>query len=240
MKVTHPNCLDLDPRDGDIELLEALTREFGFQPTQQKVGHWLTLGDIHDTLATEYAARREGACPSQRVFNRLREALQSDLIPRADLRPTCRLGVLADRGPREFLRRLEKQTCLDMPWSPYATMGNVGSILFLIGFLGGIVLLGVGLAMAGSGLLLGVLALLLMLRDKGRWPAGMVTLGDLADRVAALNHSKLGVVRDLPDALWRRLTAIAAEQSLISPQDMRVDTLLFAPRKSLMERLARR
>lgn len=57
MSVAKPNCLDLDPQDGDIELIEALELHFGFVPTQEKVRNWLTLGDVHETVRAEYDAQ---------------------------------------------------------------------------------------------------------------------------------------------------------------------------------------
>lgn len=226
----HPNCLDLDPQDGDIDLIEELERHFGFVPTQEKVGRWLTLGDVHATLEAEIAIRREGACPSLRAFNLLRQALLANGSARQSLQVETALDFIADGRPASLLHRLGKQTGLRMPSSRYAAAGRIGGILFLVGFIGSIALLLNGLLQVALVLfLLLVSGAGLMWTDKGRWPPGMTTLGDLAGRVAALNHKKLADVRDLPDTLWQRLTAFVAEYSEMPTQSMRADTLLFAP-----------
>lgn len=227
------NCLDLDPEVGDIELLEELNQHFGLQPSQEQCRHWRTLGDIHDTLQDVLGTRSEGACPSLRAFNGLRQAVLAGGRARSALGPSTPLDALDNHRPRQWLQRLATQTGFDMPWCRYGPTGQGGSWLFLVGFVFGIVLLGAGQWRAGLGLLaMMALGLWLMWRDHGRWPAGLATLGDLADRVAALNHRKLGDVRDLPGTRWRRLTAIAAEQSDMAPADMQADTLLFAPRRT--------
>jgi hypothetical protein len=232
--MVHPNCLDLDPQDGDIELIEELERQFDFVPTQDLVGGWLTLGDVHATLQAQMATRREGACPSLRSFNLLRADLMASGLPRTTLRPETPLDAIADGRPRRLLSRLSKQTGLIMPSSRFAAAGNVGSVVFMLGFCGSIVFTVNGQWHAALWLLLPlVLGFSLILIDKGRWPPGIATLGDLVARTAALNHKQLGEVRELPDTLWQRLTAIVAEQSEMPPQAMRADTLLFAPRKGL-------
>lgn len=232
--MVHPNCLDLDPQDGDLELFEELELQFGFVPTQEKVGNWLTLGDVYATLQAEIAMGRDGACPSLRSFNLLRTALMANKTARWELRVETFLDGLTDGRPARFLDRLGKQTGLQMPRSRFAAAGKIGSFVFLIGFFGSIVSAIVSQWQAALWLLLPlVTGIGLMWTDKGRWPPGITTLGDLAARVAALNHEKLGQVRDLPDTLWQRLTAIVAEQSELSPNEMRPDTLLFAPRKGL-------
>lgn len=235
----HPNCLDLDPHDGDIELLERLKLHFGFVPTQDKVGGWLTLGDVQSTLQAELATQREGACPSLRTFNLLRSALIASGTARDAVRTETPLDALSDDWPSRFLDRLGKQTALEMPSGRLAAMGKAGSILFMVGFVGSIVLAVNRQWQPALWLLIPmIVGVILIVRDKGRWPPGVHTLGDLAVRVAGLNHARLGEVRDLPETLWQRLTAIVAEQSDMPPQHMRSDTLLFAPRKSLRERLA--
>jgi hypothetical protein len=237
--MTHPNCLDLDPQDGDLELVEQLELHFGFVPTQEKVGGWLTLGDVHSTLQAELVTQTEGACPSLRTYNLLRSALIASGTARDALRTETPLAALAGGRPSRFLVRLGKQTALEMPSSRFAAVGIVGSIMFTVGFVGSIVLAVNRQWQPALWLLIPmIVGLILIRRDKGRWPPGVQTLGDLAVRVAGLNHERLGEVRDLPDTLWQRLTAIVAEQSDMPPQHMRSDTLLFAPRKSLRERLA--
>jgi hypothetical protein len=232
--MAYRNCLDLDPHDGDIDLIEALESEFGFQPTQQKVGQWLTLGDVHATLKAEFVTREGGVCPTVRAFNLLRAAFIASGSERGLCRPEASLDLFADGRPSRMLDRLSKQTGLVMPRSRFAALGKVGSIVFLLGFFGSIVFTVDGQWHAALWLLLPlILGVSLIRMDKGRWPPGIVTVGDLAARVAALNHKQLGDVRDLPDTLWQRLTAIVAEQSEMPPQAMRADTLLFAPRKGV-------
>lgn len=229
----HPNCLDLDPQGGDIELLEGLERQFGFKPTQGKVGDWLTLGDVHATLLAEADVRREGVCPSMRAFYRLRTVLIEGGLAREALRPEALLDDLAGDRPTRFLSMLRKQSGLKMPSGRFAPMGKIGGVAAYVGFIGSFVLALNGELPAAMWLLSPiVLGVALVMVDKGRWPVGMTTLGDLADRVAALNHHQMGNVRDLPDTLWSRLTAIIAEQCEMAPHEMRADMLLFAPRKS--------
>lgn len=158
----------------------------------------------------------------------------SNGVARGTLRVETALNGLADGRPARFLYRLEKQTGLQMPMGRYATAGRIGGIAFMIGLVGGIVLAVNGQWWAGLWFLLLLAAGIgLISINKGRWPTGITTFGDLAARVAALNHMQLGQARDLPDSVWQRLTAIVAEQSDMPPQEMRADTLLFAPRKQL-------
>jgi hypothetical protein len=240
--VKPANCLDLDPHDGDIELIEALELEFGFVPTQEKVGGWLTLGDVHNTLQAEIAIQGEGACPSLRAFNLLRAALMAGGLSRASLRTDTALDALAEGRPRQWLKLLGKHTGLEMPSSRTGALGVMSVVCWFMGWLVGCITAINGnlqTALMYSLPFIAIAAILFWL-DKGQWPAGIVTLGDLVDRVAGLNHNRLGDVRDLKDSTWRRLTAIVAEQSDTLPAEMKSDTLLFAPRKTLRERISSR
>lgn len=234
MSMAYPNCLDLDPQDGDLELLEELEIEFGYVPAHEQTGSWLTLGDIYTSLQPMIATSGKGACPSIRLFNLLRAALMAKGLSRQALRRETPLDAFVNGQPRRMLSYLSKRTGLRVPASRYAMAGKFGSIFFLIGFVGGIVLALEGQFQTALWMFLAVvLGFALIWMDKGIWPPGMTTLGDLSARVAALNHLQLGNVRDLPDSLWQRLTAIVAEQSEMPPQEMRADTLLFASRKNL-------
>lgn len=71
--------LNIDPQDGDLDLLEDIERVFEIRLEQQHVGHWRTLGDVHRTLlALVPVGTSEGSCPTSMAFYHLRRALRKD------------------------------------------------------------------------------------------------------------------------------------------------------------------
>jgi hypothetical protein len=231
----QPHCtilttVDLDPQDGDVDLIEEVERAFSVKLEQADVGHWRTVGDVHETLMRRVLPSRVGACPSMFAFNVLRAALVQNGALRSNIRPSTLLESVAGHRPARLFRQFRKQTGLDLPTCSYRVPGQVGSIVILIAsiitvvclltaswvaFLTSVVSLSGGLALAYS--------------DKGRLPVSLRTFGDLAQRSAALSRGTLVArgMRDMPSSVWDTLAAILAELTITDPRAIGPDTYLF-------------
>jgi hypothetical protein len=227
---TRLATIDLDPRDGDMDLIEALDRAFAIKLKQSDVGHWRTIGDAHATLQALAPVRYGGDCPSQIAFHRLRAALVARGHARAAIRPSVPLADLTLDHPARLLRQVGRGTGLATPTLDLNAMGYVASVALLASFIA----VGACFFTAHWLALLVCLAVLagsvcLFLLDKGRFPASLTTIADLAERTAALSRGKqaLAGARDLPDGHWRTLVAILAELTRVDPAAIGPDTYLF-------------
>ncbi|MFC3714414.1 hypothetical protein ACFOMD_17735 [Sphingoaurantiacus capsulatus] len=83
--------------------------------------------------------------------------------------------------------------------------------------------------MAGATAVIGV-AIVLLRADRGEFPGGIETVGDLAKRAAALNRRSLFTqgARRMPNSEWETLVAIAADHSTLNANDIGPDAHLFA------------
>jgi hypothetical protein len=226
--------LDLDPQDGDLDFIVEVEATFGVRLTKDHVADWKTLGDVHKTLTAvlpEWTA--DGACPTSMAFNRLRRALVSAGHERRQIKPSSALAAFANGRPARLLRRLEKQTGLQVPACHLKALGGAGAWMSFIGLIGWIPgALNQEWLLVGLCALIGLVGLGLLRLDRGRLPPGLRTLGDLAERSAALSRTTLRQegARRMPNDIWTTLAAIVAEHSewgAANPHDLGPETYLF-------------
>lgn len=221
--------IDLDPQDGDLELIKAIEQSFGVEIHATDCAGWRTAGDVHATLAALIPpGSPTGPCPTTMAFFRLRAALGDRTA-----RPATPLAPYARGRPARLFRRLARATGLRMPAK---TLTLLGTVALLTGF---IALCVCALASIGSGTIAGVIAraagiglvasIGLVALDPGRLPADGATLGDLAERVAALNFAALrqSGARAMPGDCWSALCRLLSEITGVDAEAIGPDSYLF-------------
>lgn len=226
------NSLDLDPQDGDLELLGELKDVFEISFEPEDTHEIYTVGDLHDLLARKMPLLDGKKCRTQMTFYRLRKAL-TVMSPQTELRPVTNLSDIVLGAPRKFFRVLERSSGLKLPSLPLTRAGSVVWLALLFAFFPLIVfsLSGGGLAaFAAAGLAFGGM-ILIATHDRGLISGHLVTLGDLATATSAKNYSlltKLGG-RQSSEELWSALIELLAELSgALRKDEIRPSTTLFA------------
>jgi hypothetical protein len=196
-----------------VDLDEALSDAFPGLVTEQELESLETLGDLHRLLLSRLGEDRRaaGACISSMAFYRLRRALR-DIAPGVEVRPSTPLAAVGFLRSQTLAWTLRRRTGLDMParvtWLSY--VGSLG----LFGF-------PVFLALGWQGLIAAAGLLALIPFDQGRLSGRCRTVGELAERAAALNYARLaeagGRVREAE--LWNALTGLfRRELGPLSPE----------------------
>lgn len=221
--------VNLDPQDGDIAVFEELQTVFALALTQDDVGEWRTVGDIHATLRHKLAKRPDGnACATSMTFYRLRRALGARA---SGLKPSTPLAPLVGPNPKKWRAEVQQAVNLNLPVFPLTSVGTIGC---LVGFVAFFSLLVSGL-FESSVIATGSLATLVMCGalcclDRLSLPNDLVTLGDLARAIAARNVGALARqgarVRDAD--IWQAVCAILAEETGTPRDQIGPDSYLFA------------
>jgi len=216
-------------QDDDLDLLRDVEQAFDIRIPPEASMPMRTLGDLHRWLLnTLPPAQSGGRCPSAMAFYRLRQAAKSVEITE-QIRPVTPLDALAAK-PARFLRRLQKQTQLVLPAAKLRWTGRMGSALVAICLLVGIVAAANGnllhAVVSAGGLAFGAI---LMLLDRGAFPGGLLTFGDLSRRAAALNRKalKLEGARHIAGEEWDALAAIAAELTALPADQIEPETFFY-------------
>jgi hypothetical protein len=226
VEVAMPNALDLDPELGDAIFVCDIEEVFGVRLTQADVGTWLTVGDAYNTLCTclDDQLGRDGACMDAMAFYRLRRAL-IPLVRGARMSPSMPLQGIGGLSVRKLFRYLARETGLKIPQRGRSWIGEIGLALFAIAPI-------LWFVTSAWPTLLAALAVgILMVRiDPGALPSDCSSLGELARRVAVLNHGRLHAsgARSRPDDVWKTLVDIASRISTLPREQIQRDTYLLA------------
>lgn len=225
------NSLDLDPEWGAIDLLEEVEEAFGIKVGDAEAERCETVGDLYAIVRTHSPDwdARSGNCATSMAFYRIRRSLGA-----ADGRKIKPQSPLLDgsASPFRLFKALNRKTGLRLPSAELTRPGEIGAYLFTLGLLGSVIALLNGAWVATLvAAFLALLAMLLIRQDPGKLPKGVVTVGDLARRAAALNSGKLKGEGGRPVDRWAVLVALAAEHGVLPPGKIGPDTFLH--RKSL-------
>lgn len=224
------NALDLDPEWGAIDLLEELEATFGIKIADEEAEQCRTVGDLYEVVCAHLPDwdLQGGRCGSSMVFYRMRRSLSSQG------RGVTPNTLLADFGlsPRRLFKTLAERTRLRLPDYELTWLGVTGGFLLAGGILAAIVVLFTGHRIV-SGIIVSIaLAGLPLLRmEPGRFPAGMLTVGDLVRRTVPLNAAGLKEAGGRPPDRWSVLVALAAEHGTLPPSEIGPET--FFHRRSL-------
>ena len=230
----HPamaNSLDLDPEWGAIDLIEEVEAVFGFAITKDEAERCATVGDLHDLVCVHTPAwdRQNGNCGSSMVFYRVRRSLCPD--GKRGVTPDTPLTAIGLQ-PSGLFKKLADDTGLRFPAYKLTWPGLTGGFLLVGGIIAAIVVLLTGHSMVGGVIALIALAgLPLMRADPGRWPVGVVTIGDLVRRTVPLNAVILKEAGGQPADCWSVIIALATEYGTLAPHEIGPET--FFHRKSL-------
>jgi hypothetical protein len=225
------NSLDLDPEWGAIDLLEEIEATFDIKISDAEAERCCTVGDVYEVVSahTPDWDRQDGRCASSMVFYRLRRSLTTD--DQRALTPETLLTT-SELKPRHLFKKLETDTGLRLPAYEPTSLGVAGGYMLVGGLLAAIVALLTGHWMVTAGALFVALGSLPFLhRDAGRFPSGVLTVGDLVRRTAPLNVAKLREVGGRPSDRWSVLVGLAAEHGTLSPDEIGPETFLH--RRSL-------
>jgi hypothetical protein len=225
------NSLDVDPEWGAIDLLEEVEETFGIKVADAEAERCETVGDLYAIVRAHAPDwdTQAGNCASSMAFYRLRRSLEPGNGPKTKPRSPLLDG---SASASRLFKTLDRDTGLRLPSTEFTRPGKIGAYLFTIGLLGFVITLFIG-AWTASGVaaFLAILGTLLMRQDPGKLPNGVVTVGDLARRAAALNSGKLKGDGGRPADCWTVLVALAAEHGVLPPDEIGPDT--FFHRKSL-------
>ena len=131
-----------------------------------------------------------------------------------------------------MFRTIGKQTGLRLPTYELTSLGKAGGLILTGGLLGAIVALLTGhWPTSGVAVLVAATGLPLLWVDPGRLPVGIVTAGDLAQRIAPLNSGLLQKAGGRPSDRWSILVALAAEHGTLPASQIGPET--YFHRRSL-------
>lgn len=226
-----PNSLGLDDDLDDVELLETLERIFEVQISNEEASRISTVGDLFDLLVAKIPSNGAGQkCMSAMAFYRLRSAIRALGYSDASA-PTSDLGFLEKGKVRAKLKKIEQSSGLDLPSAIATKPGCIGALLAFItvpvlayfAFPSAVSVLS-GLV---AGLIIGGTVLVYV--DPGKLPEDCKTLGDLAQKSAALSFGRLVKAggRHSNQDIWEALVEALSCYQLKKPEIAR-ETLLLA------------
>jgi len=224
------NTLDLDPEWGAIDLIEEVEKEFDIKFRDEEVEPCVTVGDFYTVLCARVPDWSVGGerCATSMAFYRIRRFLDPDRTK--GITPSTPLPE--DVAPAMLFKALSRDTAFRLPSIRPTWLGMVGGILVSAGCIAGIIALLTGRwRMSGIGFASAACGIPFMWMDRGRWPLGVATVGDLARRTASLNSRTLRANGGRPLPCWEVLAALSAEHGALAPDDITAGT--FFHRKSL-------
>ncbi len=210
--------------DGDeLYFFESVERVFDLKLRREIP--WTTFGDAFDHVDAYVQRHGTGpGCATQMAFYRLRSAL---LLGR-NTGPDAPVAPLVGGNLKARFRDLEADTGLAMPPPAFGPLGWVAVGLFSA-TLPVAIILGFGGRGAGVAALLVMTGWICRVRDHGRWPRGIATLGNLARAVADLNRGRLAKAgaRLTSAEIWAIIQALGASETGIDPAVIGPDTTFF-------------
>ncbi len=229
-KMRVMNTLDLDPEWGAIDLIEDVEKEFGIRFRSEEVEPCETVGDFYTVLCDRVPDLSVGGerCATSMAFYRIRRFLDPERTK--GIKPSTPLPE--DVAPALLFKALGRDTALRLPTIRHTWLGMVGGMLVSVGCIAGVFALLMGWwRMSGIAFTLAACGIPFIWVDRGRWPLGIATVGDLAQRTASLNGQMLRSDGERPVSRWEVLVALAAEHGALAPDEITAST--FFHRKSL-------
>lgn len=221
------DTLDLDG-DSIDDLVDEVEDAFALRFAGDELLTVSTVGDLHDRIMARLRSD-PGICATSMAFYRIRRALAAEGME-GRIRPDALLPADATVRPGRLLPRLGAASGLRGLHATASLIGAVGGWLIL----GVIVLLILAGAERAWPFVWAALALALvsagfLALDRGRWPNGVRTVGDLARYAVAKNHGGLvaqgAAARE--NEVWSSLQIIAAELASLGPSEVQRTTTFF-------------
>ncbi len=207
-----------------VELILAVEESFGIQIANEEAATLFTVGDLYKFIAKKVPAPDLKTCMTSAVFYRMRRGIETSTgVNRRDIRPTT---LLADLMPRKRRRecwlRTQQAINLKLPRLRHADW------IQLIFIVAGITLavswgvdagynFGTLLPFSILGFLIGGLFVALTPWLAIELPNNVVTVGDLAKDVLAINYGRLAsdIGSGSPKELWEALRRIIVIQTAV-------------------------
>jgi hypothetical protein len=213
-----PNTLGLDDDLDGVEFVRDLERIFDVEVSNSEAESISTVGELCDLLVSKIPTNDvDRKCATAMAFFRLRGALRRLGYEHA-LTPTSKMLTLKCGGTKSLLRRLQKELDLRLPDAVPTRIGCAASLCCFFVVLSGVFSLQPGVPSALLGSLFGLFAAsaVIIHVDPGQLPRNCRTLGDLAQKTAALNYGrliKMGARHDSDD-IWENLVEALSRYAL--------------------------
>jgi acyl carrier protein len=221
-----------------VELVLALESRFKIHISDEEAGSVRTVGDLYQVVLANLKIEPEGesrGCLTSAAFYRTRRALVNALsLDRRDIRPSTPLEpILPWTKRRRLWRCLQSKTELSIPKLRHPNW--IQMTLLATGVLVAMVPirsrpLDLNTALTAIGLsLLGLCVAALFMRITMPlalgFPSGVVTVGDLAKSVLAINYSRLleEIGQQNRKDVWDALCAVMIEQLGVKASQIKPD-----------------
>lgn len=227
-----PNTLGLDDDMDSARFVLDLERAFDIVIADADLARVSTMGDLHDVIAANFADADGRKCETSMAFYRLRNALRR-VTGDPHIRPDTALADVFPGSAKAFFRQMKAQCVLRILPPTNTNVGGWGALLIAAALLALPVLAAAKLsawpAILGLGALVGAGATL-MAADPQTYGPGVVTVGDLARKIAPLNYGALTKFggRSSDESVWAALAEIAGHHSeVLSAQQIERSTVLL-------------
>jgi hypothetical protein len=214
-----PNTLGLDDDLDGVEVVLSLERIFDIKVSIEEAARVITVGDFYDLLLRKIIPNEaDRKCATAMTFYRLRDALKQ-LGYGAKLTPASSVLFLERGRTKSNLKRLEKQSGLQMPEAAPTRSSSLPALACLLATTAGVFSLQPGILSALAGLLIGLLVALVAVVvvsniDPGKLPC--VTLAELTKMTAPLNYGRLVKMgaRHRKEDIWEHLVEALSRYGL--------------------------
>lgn len=220
------NTLGLDDDLDGVELVRDLERIFDVEISNNEAESIFTVGELYDLLVTKIPANEvDRKCATAMAFFRLRGALRR-LGCEQTLAPAFEMHSLRLGRMKSILKRLERDLELRLPSTKPTRIGYAASLFcFLVGLVGAL-----SFHPSVPPILVGLFAAraVIIYVDPGQLPKNCRTLGDLAQKTAALNYGRLIKMgaRHGRDDIWENLVEALSRYELPKAEITRETYLL--------------
>jgi hypothetical protein len=221
---------DLD----DVDFVHDVEQAFDIQ-FPDDVWSCETVGDLFALVVARLPGQdgTSGRCASAMCFHRLRRAVLT-LAPHLELRPSTPIGVLRFVPVERLYHAIRSSGNLRTP-PPYLSAWGVCGLLLAVAAPFGSPLLGVPWWAAISAVVPCLLAAAVLVWFlPGRLPPDVETVGDLVERLTALNIGRLAAhgARLGPTEAWETLRTLCEDLAGSRGGEIGAGTLLLQPRKA--------
>ena len=232
------DTLGLDDEWGAVEVVIAVENAFRIKIEDEEAERILLVGELFDLLLKKILPiERNRKYATAMAFYRLRRAL-NDI--RFDKKLSPSTNIYPATYTESFVKTMQDKSGLQLPKPESTWIGQAGDLMVVFGILGILVGVpaafilglifdfsawfgGLPLELLFAGMIAGAVVAAL---DSGRLPKECETLGQLAEKVGALNYGTLidQGAGSGPAQIWRALTHVLSEVARVPALEIDRDT----------------
>ncbi|MFO1186132.1 MAG: acyl carrier protein [Alphaproteobacteria bacterium] len=218
------NTLGLDDDMDPVEIVWAIEKAFGIQITDEEARGCRTVGDIFDVVKDWFAKAEGKKCATAMAFYRLRKGLEGS---RRKMKPETALRGLHPGSARVFFKELADASGVRCPDPGLSWVGYFGLTVALSGLASLVVVAFIDFdSLWWLSIAAFALGLITVKLDPGIVPRKFATLGDLSEKVAALNFGRLAGqgARANDRDIWNALVGVVTEFSALPASQITRET----------------